>query len=498
MSSAASDGNPSPTSCDDLHALLAPWRQEHLLCDWATLTPEQHEELRQQIHALDLPLLRHLFHVKQVIKPLDPTQIEPPPVVRPPESFEDFIRQQEAADAGEEALRAGTVAIILVAGGQGTRLGHPGPKGTYAIGPVTQRTLFQIHAEKVLALSRRFQTPIRLCIMTSRDNDAETKTFFSQHRRFGLEEDQVHFFTQGEMPALDAVTGRILRAGPGRIATSPNGHGGSLQALADSGLLARFSEWGVQHLYYFQVDNPLVQVADPVFLGHHLQQRADLSVKVVRKTDPQERIGIVVRSGGKLQVIEYSELPDALANERDANGQLRHWAGNIAIHLLEVAFLNRLKKHGTMLPYHRAHKMMPYLDDAGHLVQPTQPNAYKFEMFIFDAMPMARKAMVLETGRATEFEPLKNATGDNSPDTVRQALSNLYAEWLSHSGVEVVRHPNGNAAVPVEISPLYALDAEELHAQQPALPKVTQPLVLAPGVPLPPQPKEAEPEDEEA
>ena len=491
------EGNPRPDAYAELHALLAPWQQEHLLRDWPRLTPEQRDALAAQVHALDLPLLRHLYQIKQVTKPLDPTQIEPPPLVGLPESMDEWLKYQEATDLGEQALRAGKVAVILVAGGQGTRLGHPGPKGTYPIGPVTQRSLFQIHAEKVLALGRRFQTTLHLCIMTSRENDAETQEFFARHRFFGLEEGQVHFFPQAEMPAVDAATGRILRVSPASLAVSPNGHGGTLQALADSGLLDRFTEWGVQHLFYFQVDNPLVYVADPAFLGHHLLQRADMSVKVVRKTDPNERIGVVVKHGGKLQVIEYTEIPPDLAVEREPNGQLRLRAGSIAIHWFEVPFLHRLQRHGTMLPYHRAHKVMPYLDETGTLVQPSQPNAYKFEMFIFDALPLARKVLIMETDRAKEFEPLKNASGENSVASVQQALSDLYAEWLAHSGVSVARFPQGSAAVPVEISPLYALDAEELLAQRPPLQQVTQPLVLAPGVPLPPQPPE-EPDEEAA
>jgi UDP-N-acetylglucosamine/UDP-N-acetylgalactosamine diphosphorylase len=295
---------------------------------------------------------------------------------------------------------------------------------------------------------------------------------------FGLHPEQVVFFRQGTMPALDRHTGRLLLADKGSLATSPNGHGGVLQALADGGHLADLASRGVRHLFYYQVDNPLVKVADPTYLGHHIEAGAEMSLKVVPRLTADEKLGVVVEADGRPRIIEYSDLQGELGGRRAPDGGLEFWAGSIAVHVFDVAFLARLAEAGAMLPFHRAVKTVPYLDDAGRPVCPGEPNAVKFEMFIFDALPQARTALVVETSRAEEFEPLKNAEGENSPATVRQAMSDLYAAWLNEAGVEVVRRADGSAAVAVEISPLLALNAEELRARGPRTGPVACPLVL--------------------
>ncbi len=375
-------------------------------------------------------------------------------------------------------MRAGAVAVVLVAGGQGTRLGHDGPKGTYRIGPVSGKSLFQVHAEKALALGRRYGPPLPLYVMTSPDNDAVTRRFFAAHDFFGLDPEQVVFFSQGTMPAVERDTGKLMLADKGSLATSPNGHGGVLQALADGGHLHYLACRGVRHLFYYQVDNPLVKVADPTYLGHHIEAGAEMSLKVVLKRTAQEKLGVVVEVDGRPRVIEYSDLPADLAGRRAPDGGLEIWAGSIAVHLFDVAFLQRLAGAGAMLPYHRALKKVARLDDGGRPVWPAAPNAVKFELFVFDALPLAQSLLVVETSRPEEFEPLKNAAGENSPATVRQALSDLYAAWLNGAGVEVVRRPDGSAAVAIEIGPLLALDAEELRARRPRTGPVACPLVL--------------------
>jgi UDP-N-acetylglucosamine/UDP-N-acetylgalactosamine diphosphorylase len=399
-------------------------------------------------------------------------------VTRLASSPADRKRDREAAASGEQALRAGQVAVVLVAGGQGTRLGHDGPKGTFSIGPVSGKSLFQVHAEKVLALGRRYGAPLPFYVMTSPDNDATTRDFFAAQGCFGLDPDQVIFFQQGTMPALDRRTGKLLLADKGSLATSPNGHGGVLQALADGGHLADLAERGVRYLFYYQVDNPLVKVADPTYLGHHIGAGAEMSLKVVPKLTAAEKLGVVVEVGGRPRIIEYSDLPADLAQRRAPDGDLEIWAGSIAVHIFDVAFLRRLAASGAMLPYHRAVKKVPCLNDGGRAVWPAEPNALKFEMFVFDALPLAGTALVVETSRREEFEPLKNAEGENSPATVRQALSDLYAGWLNRAGVEVVRRADGSAAVAIEIGPLLALDAEELRARRPQTGPVACPLVL--------------------
>jgi UDP-N-acetylglucosamine/UDP-N-acetylgalactosamine diphosphorylase len=353
------------------------------------------------------------------------------PVIRADE------RVEEARARGVAALDAGKVAALLVAGGQGSRLGFEHPKGMYPVGPVTQKTLFQIHAEKVLALSRRHRQPIPLLVMTSDATHAETEAFFAEHRFFGLPADQVFFFRQGTMPALDLATGRLLFEEPGKLFTSPNGHGGTLTALADSGLLDKLRGRGIEH---------------------HLAANAEVSSKIIPKLSPTDKLGNLVLVDGRCTIIEYSDLPEALARATDAAGKLRIWAGSPAIHWFAVEFLARITQGTTRLPFHVAKKKVPHVD----CVKPETENALKFEMFIFDALPMADRWTVVETSRREEFEPLKNATGPDSPATVAQAQSDLAADWLRAAGVTVPLKPDGHTAVALEVSPLFALDAAEL------------------------------------
>jgi UDP-N-acetylglucosamine/UDP-N-acetylgalactosamine diphosphorylase len=252
---------------------------------------------------------------------------------------------------------------------------------------------------------------------------------------------------------------------PGRLFTSPNGHGGTLTALADSGLLELLERQGIQQVFYFQVDNPLVKVADPTFLGCHLNADAEVSTKVVRKQSPTDKLGNLVLIDGRCGMIEYSDLPESLARQTDDQGRLRVWAGNTAIHVFHVGFLNRVTQGATRIPFHVARKKVPCLDTNGVLTEPAKENALKFEMFIFDVLPLADRWTVVETSRPEEFVPLKNATGPDSPGMVRQAINDLAAAWLEKAGVAVPRRPDGAAAVPLEVSPLYALDAAELAAK---------------------------------
>jgi UDP-N-acetylglucosamine/UDP-N-acetylgalactosamine diphosphorylase len=453
----------------ELISFLSRFGQNHLLDGWEQLDPSSQAALATELKTLDLPLLQQLFRERtaEVLVPPEPPQ---PPAVEPlPRSPADQAQRRADRDLGEQLLRAGTVAVVLVAGGQGSRLGHEGPKGTYPIGPVTQRSLFQWHAEKVLALSRRYGVAMPLAIMTSADNDAATRQFFAAQHYFGLDPTQVCFFIQGMMPALDATTGRVLRMGPGQLVLCPNGHGGVLPALRDAGLLDVWQQRGIEHVFYFQVDNPLVKVADPIFLGAHVRCNSEVSVKVVRKTDPAERIGLVVRrSDGRHAIMEYSELPPELAARRTDTGELYLSAGSTAIHIFSLPFLQRLARERVVLPYHRALKAVPHEGDPA----PTRANAIKFEMFIFDALPLAERVLVLETDRAEEFEPLKNADGPYSPQTVRAALSAEFARWLEAAGCPVPRDAAGQPAFPIEISPLFARDAEELRC------RIRQPLAI--------------------
>jgi UDP-N-acetylglucosamine/UDP-N-acetylgalactosamine diphosphorylase len=301
--------------------------------------------------------------------------------------------------------------------------------------------------------------------MTSPATHDETVDYFKDNHSFGLPPEAVHFFRQGTMPALDMNTGRLLLEDRGRLFQSPDGHGGTVTALATSGLLRQMRQRGVRQVFYFQVDNPLVKAADPVFLGHHLGHRALVSSKVIAKEGPKDKLGNFVQLQGRCTIIEYSDLPDHLAHQTDPGGRLRLWAGSPAIHWFDIDFLDEITRGEGGLPFHIARKKVPHIDEAGRPVQPERENALKFERFIFDVLPLADRWTVVETSRREEFAPLKNATGADSPEAVAQAISDLAADWLSAAGVKVPLDPAGHAAVRLEVSPLFALDAQELAAR---------------------------------
>ena len=348
-------------------------------------------------------------------------------------------------------MAAGEVALIVVAGGSGTRLGFDGPKGTFPIGPVSSASLFQIHAEKIVALGRRHGRPLPLYVMTSPENHAATIAFFEANHRFEIE--HVRFFTQGRMPAVNRDAGKVLLAAKDRVALSPDGHGGTLAALAAPGpdgspsCLQEMRQRGIQTLFYFQVDNPLVQIADPAFLGLHRQADAEMSFKVIERLSPDEKLGVVVLVDGRPEVIEYSDLPPELASLREPDGRLSLWAGSIAIHVLELPFIERIVG-GHHLPFHRAIKKVPYVDETGRLINPAEPNGVKFEQFIFDALPQARRWAIVETDRGSEFEPLKNAVGQDSPATVHQRMSDLFGNWLEQAGATIPAAPTARFRSP--------------------------------------------------
>ena len=446
----------SMTTPNELQQRLRQYGQEHVLRHWEQLSLTEQTALMEQVLALDLHRLQQLYSHQDRTYPVPgPEQIQPVPVAGPsPE--EDHFRQ-----LGGEALRAGQVAALLVAGGQGSRLGFEHPKGMFPVGPVTRKTLFQIHAEKVLALQKRYHCPLPLLVMTSPATDAETRQFFAQHDNFGLAKEDVHFFTQATMPALDLATGKLLMDAPGRLFLSPNGHGGTLTALNKSGLLAMMEQRDIEHIFYFQVDNPLVKIADPVFLGRHLAARAEVSSKVIPKLGPTDKLGNFVQVDGRCTMIEYSDLPEQLARQTDASGKLLLWAGNPAIHLFDRRFLERMTHGEGQMPFHLARKKVPYLDDSGQLVQPAKENALKFELFIFDVLPLAERWILVETSRGEEFAPLKNASGADSPAAVEKALTDLTVDWLTCAGAPVPAPTTPDAPLALEVSPLFALDAEE-------------------------------------
>lgn len=430
--------------------------QEHVFDFWDELSEAERRQLLDQLASVDFQL------VKRLVKTIDLEPAPPGEATGIPTEPVSPERREQLEALGWEALRQGKVACLVVAGGQGTRLGWDHPKGTFPTSPVEEKSLFQLFAEQVLATSRRAGTPLPWYVLTSRQNRADTEAFFVEHAYFGLPSEQVTFLVQREVPTVD-TRGQLLMSSKAELAMNPDGHGGTLRALREARAISDLVARGVETLFYFQVDNPLCRIADPAFIGAHLEAGAEASTKVVRKVDASEKIGLVAERGGKTTVIEYSELSKAEQERRDASGQLVFRAGNTAIHAWSLSFFERLIGGGYELPYHVARKAVPQVGPDGLVTTPGEANAVKFETFIFDLLPEASAHVTFEVERAEEFEPLKNKSGPYSPKTVRRAQSARAACWLERAGATV------EPAVTYEVSPLTALDAKELKDKLPAL-----------------------------
>lgn len=353
--------------------------------------------------------------------------LEPAPIVR----LADGEARATARQAGLALLAEGRVAMLVVAGGQGTRLGHRGPKGTFPIGPVSQRTLFGLQAQRIRGIQRRTGKPLPWIVMTSEDTDRATRASFAAEDRFGLE---VHFVRQRSLPCVD-FSGEPIRVAPGRYATAPDGHGGMLAALAGSGLLETLAARGFRALAYQQVDNPLARSADPALLGWLAEGAAEVATKVLRKCRPDERLGTVGLRAGRTHVVEYTELDPAEGEARTPDGELRLWAGAIGLHAFSIDFLRRCAARAdALLPLHASPKAIPFLALDGSTVAPTEANGYKLERFIFDLLPEARAVTLVEALREDEYAPVKNAQGSESPDSARRALDACARRWLASAG----------------------------------------------------------------
>lgn len=449
--------------------------QGHLLRFWDQLDRKQRGQLLDDLDQVDFERCRSLIDTFVRNRP----ELKLPERLEPPETFpavpgpELYQRYQIAREAGAAAIRAGKVAAFTVAGGQGTRLGYDGPKGGFEISPVRSACLFQLFAEQLLGTERRYGCRPRWYIMTSPANHAATQEVFAQHSYFDLAEQDVVFFPQGQMPAF-LPDGRIALAEKHRLALGPDGHGGSLRALAASGALDDMREHGVEHISYFQVDNPLVRVVDPLFVGLHLETGSEMSSKAVSKAHDLERVGNFCLADGRLTVIEYSDLPEELAHQKNPDGTRRFDAGSIAVHILERAFVERLTaaRAAAQLPWHRAEKKVAVVDDSGNVQAPDQPNVVKLETFVFDAIPLASHPLVLFTLRQEEFSPVKNAEGADSAATARRDMLLRAARWLESCGCVVPRDGHGLPDLPLEISPAFALDVEDLHERLVAPPEL--------------------------
>lgn len=442
-----------------LQTLLSAHKQEHLLRFWDELSADQQTHLASQIEAIDFSQIDRLIQQADATVDYDDLsrQAEPPRAVKADGSGAAWS-VEDAIDSGAQAIGDGEVAMILVAGGQGSRLGFDKPKSLFPIGPLSERTLLQIHADRLKAISTRYGVPIPMYLMTSPATHEATVQYIKHNDNLGLPSGDLRIFCQGSMPAVDIQTGKILLEGKDSLALSPDGHGGTASAFAESGCLDHAISAGIKHLCYAQIDNPLAAPCDEALIGNHIKAASEMTTQVVRKREPLEKVGNVVLIDDKVHIIEYIHLSDDAANQTQADGSLKLWAGNIAVHIFSTDFLKRSTDTYDNLPFNRAYKKVAHLDQAGNLVQPAEPNAIKFERFIFDLLPAAANAFVVE-GLASEiFAPLKNAEGSpaDTPTTVRRAISDLHTQWLRAADVQV------REGTTIEIHPSWACHKQEV------------------------------------
>ncbi len=394
--------------------------QEQLLLKYDELDDEQKEDLLNQIDSIDFDLMKKLY--EKAIHPVEQEEetIEPIDYVDKSKltSFEKAIYEKR----GIEAIKYNKLAVVTMAGGQGTRLGHSGPKGTFDFGLNEHKSIFEALADTFKDAWRKYDTVIPWYIMTSKQNNEQTIQFFEDNNYFWYPKDAIHFFVQGELPMV-GTDGKILLDENGKVKMAANGHGGTLKSMEDSGVLAEMQVDGIEWIFISGVDNVLVKPIDPLLIGMAIQNKVLSAVKTIEKIDPKEKVGVFCRKNKKLGVVEYTEISDKMANLRDDYGSLVYGDANAIFHLFNIKALEKLSQ--LKLPYHTAFKKADYLDEKGKLIKATEPNAYKFEMFIFDSYEVFDDCVVLRVKREEEFAPIKNAVGSDSPVTARK----LYLDY---------------------------------------------------------------------
>ncbi|KAK1755268.1 UDP-N-acetylglucosamine pyrophosphorylase [Echria macrotheca] len=452
--------------------------QSQVLTFYDSLSPEDKVALYKQLSGFD-PLYINTIAAKALSPPK--TDNDAKTVLEPlPESATASILDSDESDikkwyaSGLDLIAANKVGVVLMAGGQGTRLGSSAPKGCYDIGLPSHKSLFQIQAERILKIEKLAaakagsgkQVTVPWYVMTSGPTRKPTEDYFREHGYFGLKAENVVIFEQGVLPCI-SNDGKILLESKGKVAVAPDGNGGIYNALVESKVLEDMKRRGIEHIHAYCVDNCLVKVADPVFIGFAASLDVDIATKVVRKRNATESVGLILLKNGKPDVVEYSEIDKEVAEEQDPKqpGVLRFRAANIVNHYYSFRFLESIPLWAKNLPHHVARKKIPYADtETGETVKPTKPNGIKLEQFVFDVFPMLElnKFACMEVRREDEFSPLKNArgTGEDDPDTSKRDIMLQGKRWVQAAGATVV---SDDQDAGIEVSPLISYGGEGLE-----------------------------------
>ena len=407
----------------EIKAVLKKYGQEHLLNNFENLDEAHKKELLKEIKGINFELVTSLYDSTKKEKKNTKDEITPIDYL---DKFKLGDKYKYYENIGKKAIKEGELAVVTMAGGQGTRLGHNGPKGTYDIGLDSHKSLFELLSDGIKEEAKKYGVTIPWFIMTSRENNKATIEFFEKHKYFGYQKDKnIFFFIQGELPMMD-TEGKILIGEDGLIKLAADGHGGIYESLVKTGMTKKMKELGVKWVFIGGVDNCLVKMVDPVLMGVAIDQQVTVACKCVVKANPQEKVGVFCKRNGKPNVIEYTEITEDMAEARDKDGELLYGESHILCNLFSVDAVERMG--ANPLPYHVAFKKAKYIDKDGNLVEPDSPNAYKFEAFLFDAFGEVDEMAVLRVKREEEFAPVKNAdtAGVDCPKTARELYKKFY------------------------------------------------------------------------
>lgn len=407
----------------EVKEILKRYKQEHLLVCYEKLSKEEQEKLLNQILHINFEQILELYENTKKQVEFKDCKIEPI-------SYLDKakINQEETVfylTKGKQIIKEGKYAVVTMAGGQGTRLGHKAPKGTFEIGEDIHKSLFEALSDTIKEAREEYKASIPWYIMTSKENNADTVNFFEQHHYFNMEKEEVNFFIQGELPMI-SDEGKILVNEKGFVKEAADGHGGIFEAISKDGILEDMKKRGIQWIFIAGVDNVLAKMVDPILAGFAIDRNCLAAGKSVVKNNPKERVGVFCKKNDKPNVIEYTEITDEMAEAIDEKGELLYGESHILCNLFNIKSLEEIARN--KLPYHSAHKKAKHMDHNGNLIEPTQPNAYKFEAFIFDAFERLEDMAIMRVKREEEFAPVKNAEGVDSPETARQ----LYVNYMNH------------------------------------------------------------------
>ena len=408
---------------EEAKTILKKYNQEHLLNGYEKLDEKKQNKLLEQILNIDFELIKSLYenNTKENIENDD--VIEPIEYMDKNKLYDDYKHYE---NIGKHAIEAKKLAAVTMAGGQGTRLGHNGPKGTYDIGLDSHKSLFELLSDGLKEAGKKYGVTIPWFIMTSRENNEETVSFFEKNKFFGYQKDKnIFFFIQGELPMVD-TEGKILIGEDGLIKQAADGHGGIYESLVKSGMIEKMRQLDIEWVFIGGVDNCLVKMVDPVLMGIAIDKGVTVACKSIVKANPHEKVGVFCKRNGKPGVIEYSEITDEMAEAVDKNGELLYGESHILCNLFNIDAVERMGK--TPLPYHSAFKKAKFIDERGNLVVPDSPNAYKFEAFLFDAFGEVDDMAILRVKREEEFAPVKNSddAGVDCPSTARKLYEDFH------------------------------------------------------------------------